>query len=494
MLVAGLVAATGLALTPAPARAAGKRIAVLMPGGAEKADAPIAARMAKALKQHKVQSVTGGPVKKAVEKDGPPSSDGDWVKLARKLKVDGLLESTLSLTGSTHRIEIVVHNGADGSVAGRADFAGKGSAKKLAAAVGKGLWKKLGAFIKDTTAPAKGEEGLPAHDLGPGDESANAAKTEEPTPVGEPATEAGGGAGAAEPAKPPEAAAPPAEETKAPEETGMNKEAEGQEAEPEEKPPVRRRPTSPEGEGHGGEPRALEIEVDARFLRRVFQYVPSSAARYYLLNFVPVVAGQASWYPITYAGLFVSGEFNGALKTGTSPAFPTSTRELVGGAQGRIPFSWGQLGLSVAYFQHLFRIVDTSSTSDAARSSLPWPNTTYQGARIALNGRLRLGDRVLLGAEGAYRLVTNPGEKGNEIRSDAYFPQAKVSVGVEGAAFVSVGIVSWLEIRGGVDYRRYVFGKLARGMNNNTVSSDPTGATDDYLALNLGLVGVFGGK
>jgi hypothetical protein len=79
------------------------------------------------------------------------------------------------------------------------------------------------------------------------------------------------------------------------------------------------------------------------------------------------------------------------------------------------------------------------------------------------------------------------------VRSSYYFPNGKTSYGLDGLAFVSVGVMSWLEIRAAVDYRQYGFGALAPGADNaNNINA--SGASDRYLGFSLGAVGVYGGK
>jgi hypothetical protein len=79
------------------------------------------------------------------------------------------------------------------------------------------------------------------------------------------------------------------------------------------------------------------------------------------------------------------------------------------------------------------------------------------------------------------------------VRSPSYFPNATVSAGIDGSAFVSAGVLPWLEVRAGVYYRRYVFGALAPG-SNNANGTTASGALDQYLGFSLGAVGVWGGK
>jgi hypothetical protein len=476
-----LAAIVGVAVVSTPALAAkpkpaGKRIAVLPPSEATAKDVVITGKIANVLKQHKILAVAGGPVKKALGKGGVPASDGDWIALARTLKVDGVVESTVSETGGKRRVEVVVHDGVDGSVAGREVFAAKGPPAKLAVVVAGGFWKKLGSAIKATTPPKKDEAGAGPPALPPSEAAPSAGQLEEATPaVIAEKTAAKEDKGKAAQAKEKEEAEAPGEE-------------EGEEAE--EALPADQRSAKAK---RGKQPRAVEVEVGGRVLQRVFQYDPTSAARSYVEHFLPVFEGRAAWFPITYAGIFVSGELNPLLKTGTNPAYPTGTRELVAGAQGRYPLSFGLVGFSAAYFQHMFVIGDTTNTNDPSRSSLPWPDVAYEGARFAASGRFYLWNIFQVGAEAAYRLVTNPGEGGLRVRSSYYFPNGVASYGVDGSAFVSVGIVRWLEIRVAADYRRYVFGALQPGPDNANNTS-ATGATDQYLGFSLGAVGVYGGK
>jgi hypothetical protein len=459
----------------AKAKPSGKRIAVLPPTDGTAKDAVVTAKIVKALKQHKIVAISGAPAKKAIATLGVPSSDSDWIALARKLKVDGVVESTISQTGGKREIDVAVHTGADGSVTGRETFAAKGPPPKLANVVAGGFWKKLGTAIKDTAPPKKDEAGPTLPATSPSETAPVAEKTEEAeTPAKE-----------AEPVPLPE----PVEEKQV-------------KAPPPKRPPVAKE-TDEEGDEEEADvprkgkswrtPRTVEVELGGRALQHLFEYTPASAGKALVEHFLPVFQGRAAWFPITYAGIFVSGEMNPYLATGTTPNYPAGTRELIAGAQGRLPLSFGVLGLSAGYFQHLFVIGDPSNSGDPARSQLVWPDVAYQGARVAASGRFYLGDMFKVGVEAAYRYVTNPGQNGVNVRSSTYFPNAKVNVGIDGSAFVSAGVLSWLEIRVGADYRRYVFGALAPG-SNNANNTNASGAVDQYLGFSLGAVGVWGGK
>jgi hypothetical protein len=466
-IVLAAIVCVAIGSTPALAKPkpAGKRIAVLPPTDGSAKDAVISAKIATALKQHKIQAIGGGPVKRALGTSGVPSSDSDWIDLARKLKVDGVVEPAISGSGAKRRVEVVVHNGADGSVAGRQAFSAKGPPAKLAAAVAAGLWKKLGSAIQETTPPKKDKGGFKP--------------VEQSSPPPEPV------ASADKPEEKPAKAALPKDEAEQP--------GEAESEESERAPPARTVKASPGKNKPSGELRTVEVEVGGRALQRLFEYTPSSAGAAHTEHFLPVIEVRAAWFPINYAGIFVSGEYNPSLKSNTTPSFPTGTRELILGAQGRYPLSFGQLGFSAAYFQHVFVFGDTSDPNDEPRRDLVWPDVAYQGGRFAASARFYLWDIVQVGAEAGYRLVTSPGEGGMRVRSASYFPKGSASYGLDGSAFVSVGVLPWLEIRGGVDYRRYAFGALAPGPDN-AKGTNATGATDQYLGFTLGAVGVYGGK
>jgi hypothetical protein len=480
--IIALAAIVGVAALSAPAQAkpkpagkakrAGKRIAVLPPTDGTAKDSVVTAKIVKALQQHKIVAVAGAPAKKAVAAAGVPSSDGDWIALARKLKVAGVIESTISHSGGKRRIEVVVHTGIDGSVAGREEFAAKGPPAKLAIVVAGGFWKKLGGAIKETAPPKKDEAGpsLPPEPVASKTEEAEApVKEAEPVPLPEPVAE---------------------EKSKKEEEAG---EEEGEEEEPE-VPGEKVAAKAKEGKKPSWRtPRTIEVELGGRAVQHLFEYSPASAGQSLVAHFLPVIQGNAAWFPITYAGVFLSGEYASWLATGSNPLYPTGTYELIIGAQGRYPLSFGVLGLSAGYFQHVFQIGDPSNSGDPARSGLVWPDVAYQGARIAPSGRFYLGDIFKAGVEVAYRYVTSPGEGGVAVRSPSYFPNATVSAGIDGSAFVSAGVLPWLEVRAGVYYRRYVFGALAPG-SNNANGTTASGALDQYLGFSLGAVGVWGGK
>jgi hypothetical protein len=93
--------------------------------------------------------------------------------------------------------------------------------------------------------------------------------------------------------------------------------------------------------------------------------------------------------------------------------------------------------------------------------------------------------------DGAYRLVAKVGDRPGEVGSPAYFPGSSRPYGVDGRAFIGVGLGSMVEARAGVDYRRYVFGALD-GTTAGGTSISASSAVDQYLAFSLGLAAVLG--
>jgi hypothetical protein len=476
-----------------PAAAAAKRIAVLPPTGAGPKDAAVSAKIVRALKHAKIKVVAGKRVQKAIEKEGSPSVDSDFVRVARNLKVEGVVASTLSREGRKATIEVTVRNGADGSVAGQETFVAKGPPKRLAKVVAGSFWKKLGPAVNRTTAP--GREAVVSGLLAPPVQTEGgltSGRSEPTSPVASTGTSTGTSTmsgSTSPPTMAPSTTAPAGEvnvasgETKRTKARDSQSESAGNSAEglmvsasPED------RPTSA-GDGL----HTYEIEADLRTLRRTFDYSPTAAAPHYFLNFNPLAGGRASWYPIRYLGVFAQGEFGAGMES--AGTYPTGTREIQGGAQFRYPFSFGQVGASAAYFHHAFLIQDTTAANDPSRLTLAIPNTVYAGARLAASARFRIVSRVHLTVDAAYRLVTTLGDGVGQVKSDRYFPTASRPFGLDGSAVLGVGIGSMFEIRGGVDYRRYSYGAL-QGTTLGGAMIDASGAVDQYFAISLGVAAV----
>lgn len=481
-----------------------KRVAIVLPVDAGATGTPLVGKLAKVVKAHGMTAVRGAAVKKVVGTE-PPSMDEDWAKVASQLKVDVVIESTMSRSGKNKRLEVVVRSGADGAPAWRESFVAKGPPKKLVAVVGAEFWRKLGSAVRGIRRGEGPAASARVQEVDGSDRAGDRGVATEPPPLeavaaSEPEGKPGGqgqdtankAASRDTRARADDARAKREEEIDALADDGVDDGAPaggGEEGadHPSDSPVVEGAATSAAATGAAPEeeaaPPVVEALLDLRFLRRTFSYQPANAAAPYQLQLVPLLGVQGSWFPIRYAGVFARGEFTAGLKSGP---YPTVTRELMLGGQGRYPFSRGLVSVSVAAFQHAFRIMDTADRTDAPRSSLSTPNVTYAGVRIGAAARFRLASRFQVGGEGAYRVVTNPGTGLNEVRSAGYFPDAAVSTAFDVGGFVSYRFIQNVEVRVAADFRRYAFGKL-------TGRVEVDGMVDDYLAVNLGLVGFIGG-
>jgi hypothetical protein len=467
-----------LLVVAAPVGAAGaaKRMAVMSTESASAKDAPVQAKIVRALKQKKIHVVPSAEVRRVVKKAGVPGSDSDWAALARALKVDGIVGYALKGAGLNRGVDLVLRNGADGSVAGDDSTTTRALGRRVGGFIAASLAaKKTESSAYDTLVSGKPAEGqtVAANEKLPSPTEEKAAETK---PPGVAANKAWGGAAVDTAAAAHQPTEPPPMEQ--PLDRG------GAEV------VATRRAAEPAFGGAAGKLSVYELEVDAREVRRTFDYSPGSIPQRYTLNFNPMVGGRASWYPIRNAGIFVQGEFGAGLDTGS---YPTGTRELQGGAQLRVPMWFGQVRASASYFHHAFLIQDTSAPNDPSRLTLPIPNTVYQGARVSAGARVKVARRVNVTVDVAYRLVASIGQDLGQVKSTAFFPMASNPWGLDGNAYLSVGLGSYFEARAGVDYRRYSYGTL-RGTTAGGTAIDATGAVDQYFAGSLGLAAVLDGN
>jgi hypothetical protein len=451
---------------PASAWAAKKLAIMASEGGAS--DKPVRAQITKVLKKNKVK-VVGKP------KAATPSDDGGWVALGRKLKVDGFVILGFDSSGSKHSVEVSIRNAGDGSAAGSETFSAKGPPKKLAAAVGKGLWNKLKSAIEGVGA-AKGEAtGMPARDLAREEQTAPAAAESKPV--------------ASEPDKTSltetdTPAAPKVEETPTPSETkpeGAQTGGEGtpvppRKAAPQKNAEADRTPT--------GKLPALVVTVAPHFMTRSFFYTPTSAAPTSGMV-MPTIAGDATWFPITNLGVNVGGEFASWQKYQTK--YPTITTELRAALIFRLQMSFGQLFAHAGGFRHF-----TAAQDDGTRTRVDQalPDVVYTGARMGAGGRFWLTDALSASVAASYRLTTSLAGGTYGVTTSQYFPNAVPGPGVDGSLTIALRLTSLLELQAGGDIRRYVIATRP----SSSARINASYATDQYLTGWVGLSGVFGGR
>jgi hypothetical protein len=456
-----------------PAIGSGETVAVLV------TKAPLRARMTRLLKQQGIKVVPATQVGRVFRGESAPTSDADWARLAGKLSLDAfVIAKPASEGGARAQFDLIVRNGNDGAIASQETVSARARPKQMGALIAAALSKR-------STVPA---------------DKPSAIATEHP--VEDPLSM--GGARVPELGKVPvattvasaEGSPAPVAATEPPALDAAKSSGPGGDAH-RARQSSRDSDTTLMAEGGAGGGRfdgavgqlaTFDIEAEVRELRRTFDYSGGGGGPRYRLTFNPVAGARASYFPIHHAGLFAAGEFGAGLETS---GFPTGTRELMGGVQGRLPLAFGQVRASAAYFHHAFLVQDTSSTSDASRLTLGVPNTVYAGARFSVSAQLALTSRVRLGVEAAYRLVTTVGSDAAEVRSAAYFPGSSAPYGLDGRAVVSVALTRMFEARAGFDYRRYGYGSLQGTTAAGTIIN-ASSATDQYMAFSLGVAAVLG--
>jgi len=469
-----------------------KRVAIMSADVKPSEDKPVRAQLGKILKKHKIKVAKP-------RKGEAPGDEQAWMALGRQLKVDGFLvpaydsEKSGKKAKKKRSVEIVVRTAKDGSVVATETFTAKGSPKKLATAVGKGFWKQLGSSVEQVSAPAPGEEGtgMPARDLSrepateePSKSLAGAEKEPTPSPPAEPAATPAAPTGptpsAVSTAETPEADEPakvaPTDEAKA---------SVSEPASPAAAPATRATEGRQIAAGSAVGPKlpALSVRLVGRLVSRSFVYtssagVPSTTAS------SPTIGARGSWFPITFVGLAVNGEFASWSKVGGR--YPTVTSDLTGAVAVRIPLSFGELTGHAGAFRHIFAIQDDGT---GTRTDQVVPDVVYVGLRAGGGVTYHVTESLTAAAEASYRLITNMNGGPYPITSNLYFPKAAAGPGLDLAVTVTYRITPIIEALAGFDVRRYIL--TTSGSSSSRINA--TYLTDQSLAGWIGVGAVFGG-
>lgn len=255
------------------------------------------------------------------------------------------------------------------------------------------------------------------------------------------------------------------------------------EPEPEPEPEPLPEP-EPEPEPAGG-PTALSAALGARVLSRSFAYADDlfGVLRGYELSAGPALTLGLSWFPGAHLGDGIGAHFglglSGHVLLGVDTegdggqSFGTGGFGFHASLLGRIPLAAHALVLAVGYGMDSF-------TFDAAGGvEPPMPDVQYGFVRAGGDFELViLRDLLVLNVGGAYRIVLDSGELGE----DTWWPRADVG-GFDAYLDLSVGLAAGLEIRAGFLVHHYF-------MTMNPEPGDPFvagGATDTYLTGLLAL-------
>ena len=494
-ILAAFLAAS--AASPGVAVAATKKVGVHVRG---KEAGAVEKTLAQLLKQHRLAPVKGKQLQAAAKslKVGLRKDD-DLGAVARRLKLRAVVVGDVRDRGK--RVEVKVY-GADGGVLAEGDWSSAGGPRKLAAAVGRGAWGKIGgAIVEAREAGARDTAGRsrPA-ERAPIDESFEPAPKPKPAPA--PAASAPVAARGEDPwATEPAAAKPPAGGGGKP--TLAARDDAGGEGGVVEATPAgeRRRPRMDEPEAvesesasapaSGEAPLALDVMAGLRLVSRDLSWVKdvNQSLRPLAMGGAPAAGFQVAWYPgahftrgwATQIGVAASGEYvpGIAARTLDGVEFPATDSDYWGGLRGRTPLGPVDAAVTLAYGQHAYFM---RSSGAANRATLAVPDVRYTYLRIGADGRFPLPARFAVMGGIAYRYVLDAGKQGYEAQSSMYFPRATVTA-LDASAAVGYRFMPMLEARAGVDFRRY-------GLNMHPLTTDMrvvSGGVDHYLAFWLNL-------
>ena len=457
----GALGAALILMSATAAHAAAKRVGIPKFDG--KQEALVRKNVMKALKAHGFELVKSREMEDAISSTGAQlDSDDGLKKLAKELALSAIITGEVG----PRRAKIVVHDGSEGSVLGDASFAGA-NPRKLAVAVGRDFWSKLGADVgrgqvpKGAKKPQKSAASESPEDNEESSESGDQAKTK------------------AESAPESSEAAPEGEKS-----PGRNKK----------KPKME---TPPEETAEPGTPTTLpwlDIFAGGGGLNRSLSYhqdISASRLFPYSLGLGPVVVGKLVFYPLA---AIVPGTLDGlAVEAGIEQGFVSSSQtaggnsytnvvhDFDGGLRYRIPFGLGNdLYFSGTGGEHAFTF------NGANRTTLRIPDTIYHYVRPGAGVRFALPSNLSVSVAAGYRYVFN--KAGDQITSNIFFPHLTVA-GADAEVELGYTINQYFEVRAGAEWRRYWFNMHSQAGDMSITG----GAVDQYFTFTAGLAFTYGG-
>ncbi|HEY3498400.1 MAG TPA: hypothetical protein VGK73_27085 [Polyangiaceae bacterium] len=489
-LAAGLVLGVSAGLFPSPALAA-------KPAGgtAKAAKQPIAMgvisgpqgpkvreRVLKVLKNSDLYEVTDAEDLK------PTDKPATFASTANALQVDAVIVGTV-----TKRMTLMLSvYGANGAKIDTLELPG-GSFPKLYKAVD----NELEIAIADPLASAKTKGGnkaaaaaaaAPAAAPEPapkGDADIEMTETPAEKPKSEKPKKETPKAAAAATAKGKKSAKPEVEEPAAEEEEEET--APLEESDPDEEESAAE-PSAPSEKGR----RPVEAVLGMRLYNRKFNYTDSAdpLLHSYSLDVAPALVVAARVYPgaffrndiLSHVGVLFRWELGIPTTTqypradGSVAELKTKTGEFQLGVRGRFPIGAHELGTSLAYGSHWFKLKGDETFGGDPYAVVP--DVDYRYVRASIDGRIYL-KKLVVGAHLAPRFVTSLHELD---LAGVWFPGAHGS-GLDFGVMGGWKFLPWLSAVGGIDVVRYGFDFNNTPAPNRVVAG---GATDTYLSLWLG--------
>ncbi|MDB4983029.1 MAG: hypothetical protein JWM82_3781 [Myxococcales bacterium] len=463
-LVGLLVGLVLLGAAPGDALAAGKRRVGVDVSGSPAG--PIRAAISKVLKHHAFGVASA---------DVSGDSADAIASAAKKGKLAAVIVGEVRDGGKRAKLRVYA---ADGDLIGEGSWTDHHGAKKLAKAIGRTLWARVGGALSKVKAGDADERSAKA--------SPKAEKAEKPEP-------------------PEEKSAEPEDKSTSSrsEETASKSEADADENAGAARKSKSRRPKKKQdedadevdGAGATAALTALDLGVGPRFIRRTLTWANTNVTGYDM-PLSPAIGLTLAWYPVAHfhggwasnLGLAASAEFLPSYKSTTKSdgkAYPTPENDYWAGIRGRMPLGPVEGALTLGGGQHAFVFRSGGGSDRSTLATLP--DVAYTYARVGLDFRIALPANLSAVVGGGYRYVLDGGKTNYLLQGPSFFPDAKIT-GLDVTAGLGYRVLPFLEARGGFDLRRYSIATHASGAQ----PAVPSG-TDQTIALWIQAVFVLDG-
>jgi hypothetical protein len=431
-----------------PAQAAARRVGVAVDGSPA---AQVRAAITQVLEHHRFEVVA--PDLGAGADD---ATSDTIVGVAKQAHLEAILVGEIKGTGKRLHLRVF---GASGEVIAESTWAEASGPKKLAAAVERTLWARVGGALAKPAASA------------PRAATAEAAADDEaksPT-TGESESEA----------------TPTAE---APRKKQKPRTAEG-----DAQAPADEETTSAEAAGT-----ALDISVGPRLVWRSLSWSGGTLTPYSMPR-RPALGASVAWYPGAHvtSGWAANIGIAGALElmpgltsvTNDGVSYPTTATDFWLGVRGRMRLSAVEGALTLGGGQQDFVFHGQGAANRLAINMLP--DVKYSYFRAAVDLRIAATSALSIFVGGGVRAVLSAGDDDYLLQTSPYYLPSSKILGLEASAGVGLRVLPQLEARAGFDLRRY---QISGGANTVGVSSGVDQFTSVWLGLAFLLDGVSGGE
>ncbi|HTA21772.1 MAG TPA: hypothetical protein VK989_20905, partial [Polyangia bacterium] len=347
---------------------------------------------------------------------GAGSDDADSiVGAAKRAHLEAILVGEVKAAGKRLHLRVF---GASGEVIAESSWAEAGGPKKLAAAVERTLWARVGGpLAKSPEASAPTDAAAEA----PDDEQA-----EPKSPASEPEGEA--------------AADVPRKHKKV------------------------RREQDEEAASAAAEPAgtALDIEVGPRFVWRSLSWSGGTLTPYSVPR-RPALGAAIAWYPAAHVmgGWAANIGVAGALElmpgltsvTADGVSYPTTATDFWLGLRGRLRLGSVEGALTLGGGQQDFVFHGEGAANRYAINMLP--DVKYSYGRAAIDLRIAATSALSIFVGGGLRYVFSAGDDDYLLQTSPYYLPSSKILGLEASAGVGLRVLPELEARAGFDLRRY---------------------------------------